>query len=139
MKFYYTQNFKIRLEKLFKKDIGHCRTCPTDISNDLAGLNFQEIFKSSTNIIEDYPIFLLKRRVANSGRKLSKSSGYRLHIIIDVVNESITLCDIYPKKGKFGQENLKPNERYLILENYADELEAGVLKALDIYDIMAIL
>ncbi|OGU16091.1 MAG: hypothetical protein A2X61_13340 [Ignavibacteria bacterium GWB2_35_12] len=139
MIFYYIDNFRKSLKNLIKKDKGHCSSCASDIASDFNSKTYEEILISSTIIISESPIFLVKRRISNSCRHLSKRDGFRLYMIIDTNKESVTLCEIYSKRGKLSKVDLTTNERRYLLEYYADELENDTLSELDINNISAIL
>jgi hypothetical protein len=139
MIFYYIENFKKKLKQLIKKDKGHSHSCPFDISNNLKDLSLQQIKGSSIIIYTNPPIILAKRRIGNSGRNLSKQDGFRLYLIIDSEKQSITLCDIFSKKGAFSHNNLNINEEIILLKEYFDEIQSGSLSQLDINDVGAII
>jgi hypothetical protein len=60
-------------------------------------------------------------------------------LIIDKEKQSITLCDIFSKKGASSQNNLSIDEEYFLLKDYFDEIQSGSLMQLNINEISLII
>lgn len=131
MIFYKSSTFDRQLSRLTKKQKDGYSSCKNDIHNFFKNKKLNTLWgyrnteKNISNTIK-----LKKTRLANSYLKIGSSGGFRLISVIDIQKETVTLIYIYPKTGKYGQDNYI-NERKNILSVYANELTNNKLTIFD--------
>lgn len=64
---------------------------------------------------------IIKLRVPNSGRNLSKKDGFRLLYLVHRQKEEVVFLYIYPKRGPQGLITLKDNDIIFLLKDYVAE------------------
>ncbi len=119
--FFYTSDFENSLKQLEgKKKYGYF-TCKGDIKYVLGHLSFEEVWEMRDNIFEDSPYRIIKARIPNSGQNLNSRDGFRLIMILNKNNKTVTFLYIYPKKGKFSRSNISKKDLHELLTNFVKE------------------
>ncbi len=132
MKIFLTSDFFSQATRLIKKPKDGYQSCLEDIISSISNKNINDLIIGNPVLFEQDPINLVKIRLPNSFQKLSKRDGFRLISVIDKESESFTLVYIFPKTGKYGQDNISKKDEINLLNNYLDEEEAEKLKSFDL-------
>jgi hypothetical protein len=72
-------------------------------------------------------IRILKIRVQNSGQNLSSADGFRLILLCNRKNQTVTFLNVYPKRGKLALLNQSKEETIRQVNSYSEELKSGIL------------
>ena len=119
--FFYTSDFEKSLKQLEgKKKYGYF-TCKGDIKYVLGYLSFEQVWEMRDNLFDDPPYRIIKARIPNSGQSLNKRDGFRLIMILNKNNKTVTFLYVYPRKGKFSRSNISKKELHDLLSTYAKE------------------
>ncbi len=111
MKFFSIKRFDFQINQLTKKRKDGYKDCLKDIAQFFLNKNFDEIFNNKITIeIISETILLKKSRIKNSTQNLSARDGYRLIYLINKSTETVYLLYIYPKRGKYSQNDITNNE-----------------------------
>jgi hypothetical protein len=127
-----TSTFRKSKNLLIKRPENGYSTCCKDICDALNNLTFDDIYQLHHLIKQSGEIRVIKVRIKNSQLNLSSSAGFRLIIVCNKKHDHVALLKIYPKKGKYGQSDLRPFESQELFKTYASELSSGVLIKHDI-------
>ncbi len=130
MIFFSIKKFDFQANKLTKKVKDGYKNLLHDITTFFENKNISEIFETKTTlefIDSSHNIALKKVRIPNSNQKLSSRDGYRLIFIINKEKETVYLLYVYPKTGKYGQIDIKPNETSIFTQNLLSAIEQNNL------------
>jgi len=119
--FFYTSDFEESLKQLEEKKKYGYFTCKGDIKYVVGHLSFEEAWEMRDNIFDEPPYRIIKVRIPNSGQNLNKRDGFRLIMILNNNNKSVTFLYIYPKKGKFSRSNICKKDLHELLTNFVKE------------------
>lgn len=119
--FFYTSDFEKSLKQLEEKKKYGYFTCKGDIKYVLGHLSFEEVWEMRDNIFDDPPYRIIKARIPNSGQNLGKKNGFRLIMILNKNNKTVTFLYIYPLKGKYSKLNISKKELNELLVTFAKE------------------
>jgi len=117
-----TSTFREAKDLLIKRPENGYGSCCKDICDALTDLTFDDIYNLHFLIRETGDIRIIKVRLKNSFQKIGSSSGYRLIILGNKKYNHIALLKIYPKRGKYGQSDLRDFEYKELLKTYSKEL-----------------
>lgn len=101
-----------------------------DITNCFDSHSFDSIYSFTVCVRSIGKSRLIKTRIPNSGRSVGSSGGFRLIFMANPTKQTITLCHIFPKRGKFAKVNTDDKELAKILNEVASEFSTG-LKIVD--------
>lgn len=134
MDFFAISFFKNALDSLCKKERWLYTSCKKDICEALKDLSFADIIQKGDKLREEGDVKVLKIRMKNSLQNLSSKDGFRLILLCNRKYNSVTLLNIYPKRGKMAKENQSPLETTMQLKIYIEEFNNQLLIKLDIND-----
>ncbi|MDR2040459.1 MAG: hypothetical protein LBQ60_21290 [Bacteroidales bacterium] len=92
----------------------------------------QEIWDSRDMIYQDEEYKVIKLRVQDSFKRLSKSDGYRLIFLISSSKEIVCFLNIYPKNGSFSKMDISKEELKDLLRDFIDEFKKQLLYCHDV-------
>lgn len=119
--FYSIQAFRNALTKLcFKPKEGY-GSVVKDICGSFADKSIAEIRINRDMVLNEDNFSIIKLRVPNSGRNLSKKDGFRLLYLVHRQKEEVVFLYIYPKRGPQGLITLKDNDIISLLKDYVAE------------------
>ncbi|MFW6100498.1 MAG: hypothetical protein ACOC90_03870, partial [Bacteroidota bacterium] len=81
------------------------------------------------NIFDDPPYRIIKARIPNSSKNLDKREGFRLIMILNKNNKTVTFLYIYPRKGKFFRSNITKKDLHKLLITFAEEFNPYLSKS----------
>lgn len=113
--------FRNSLAAICKKNSDGYASCPSDICDELRDLSFEDVWAHNYLIRELGDVRVIKLRIQNSIQTLCKASGFRLIILCNKKNKSITLLNIYPKRGKHARVDQDKSEYKEQLRTYKEE------------------
>lgn len=131
MELYFTNDFYQQVARLIKKSKDGYQSCIEDIISFVDCSTLESIVSGNPILHELETIKVLKIRIKNSKQKLSKRDGYRLIIIANSKNQSLTLAYIYPKMGKYGQANISETDEINLLRKFIVESRNLTLRSFD--------
>lgn len=124
----------------FNSDISNLTKKPKDgyssVRKDIADI-FEKVntFEAACKIGDCIRLIgkslLIKVRIRNSGNSIGSSGGFRLIMMANPNTETITLCHVYPKRGKLSKPNVSSTELAAILKELGTEKASGVLLPVD--------
>ena len=129
MKIYFSTDFFAQVTRLIKKAKDGYRSCLEDVISTIGNSNIQNILDTNAIIYRNGPLNVLKIRLPNTFKNLSKRDGYRLIAVVNTDVETITLLYIYPKKGKYCQDNISKQHIAKLLGNYINQADAKTIKS----------
>jgi mRNA-degrading endonuclease RelE of RelBE toxin-antitoxin system len=118
------------ISNLTKKPREGYSSVKEDIRNLFSGLTFDAIF-SLQCIRQIGKSKLIKVRLPISSSSIGSRGGFRLIFTANPNNKHVTLCHIYPKRGKYGKSDMSPNEVAKILKELVDETSTNTLRQID--------
>jgi mRNA-degrading endonuclease RelE of RelBE toxin-antitoxin system len=119
--FFYTSDFEKSLKRLERKKKYGYSTCKGDIKYVVGHLSFEQVWEMRDNIFDDPPFRIIKVRIPNSGRNLSKKEGFRLIMILNKDKKTVTFLYVYPMKGKYSRLNVSKKDLHELLTTFAKE------------------
>jgi hypothetical protein len=125
-----TNRFSSDISTLTKKPQEGYSSVKEDIKNLFDGLSFEAIF-SFQCIRQIGKSKLIKTRLPISSAGIGSRGGFRLVLIANPKNNHVTLCHIYPKKGKHAKATISPSETADILTELFDEMQKKTLTPVD--------
>ena len=131
MELYFTNDFYQQVARLIKKSKDGYQSCIEDIISFIDCSTLESIVSENPILRELETIKVLKIRIKNSKQKLSKRDGYRLIVIANSKNQSLTLAYIYPKMGKYGQSNISETDEINLLRKFIVESRDKTLRSFD--------
>lgn len=100
---------------------GYSSVC-LDIKKHFQDLSFESFLNNSLCIFDSEEFRIFKIRLPNSGQNIGKSGGFRLICLADKRRTIPVLLHIYPKKGKYGKDDIDDKQLLLIAETYTAEM-----------------
>lgn len=137
MNFYTSSTFRECLEDLLKKRKEGYSSVPSDICKALLDVPDNILRDTNERIIQTPNFRIVKFRVPNSGQRLSKADGFRLIYIVSMVNDSLALLRVYPKRGAKSMVNISDAEYMRLVKEVMDESNDCKLHQVDITNMMA--
>jgi hypothetical protein len=132
MNFYTTTTFRESLAALTKKSKDGYMTVIKDVCDALSSMP-DNILRDTNDRVYQFPEYrVVKLRVVNSGRKLSKPNGFRLIYWVSMKHDSAVLMRIYPKRGPQAAVDLVNAEYTRLQMEVYNENKAKVLHQVDI-------
>ena len=137
MLFYTTSSFRNALARLMKKRKDGYQTVMADICSSIQDMPDNIIRDTNERIIQMPEYRIIKLRVPNSGRKLSKADGFRLVYFVSLKNDVVVFLTVYPKRGSQGIVNLSESEYIRLVNELTLENSTSTLHQVDIYNMMS--
>ncbi|MEM7659061.1 MAG: hypothetical protein AAF399_23265 [Bacteroidota bacterium] len=124
------------LHKLRKKPKDGYENVAADICNilqtpALSSTEFVCISDTIQHIQDGNKLILVKTRFPNSAMKEGKRGGFRVITIVNLEEDTITLLEVYPKKGKYGKQDLSIGEYRELLKAYILAIREDSLQEVD--------
>jgi len=119
--FYSIQAFRNAIAKLCSKPKDGYGSVAKDICSSFVDKSIDEIRINRDMVLNEDNFTIIKLRVPNSGRNLSKKDGFRLLYLVHRQKEEVIFLYIYPKRGPQGLITLKDNDIISLLKDYVDE------------------
>ena len=130
--FYSIEKFRISVTKLLKKPKDGYLSVKNDICQVFDLQTIEEIRINREMIYNEKVFTIVKLRVEDSNRNLSKSNGYRLLYLVLKNEAKVILLDVFPKQGKLAKSNITNSELKYLLANYISETKSNSLVEHDI-------
>ena len=132
MIFYTSTTFRESLASLMKKNKDGYTTVVKDICDALGEME-DTILRDTNDRVFQFPEYrVVKLRVANSGRKLSKSNGFRLIYWVSQLHDNVVLMRVYPKRGPQAAVDLVNAEYTRLQMEVFNESKANMLHQVDV-------
>lgn len=132
MIFYTSTTFRESLASLMKKNKDGYATVVKDICDALGEME-DNILRDTNDRVFQFPEYrVVKLRVANSGRKLSKSNGFRLIYWVSQLHDNVVLMRVYPKRGPQAAVDLVNAEYTRLQMEVFNESKANMLHQVDV-------
>lgn len=120
--------FRSRLEVLLKVKRGVYATVEDEIRREFGGKSIEEIRINNDMVLIDEPRVVIKLRLPDKKHRLAKKDGYRLLYLVYKDREEVGFLDIYPKNGPMQQLDEDDDVIVALVEQYAQEKDAGELE-----------
>lgn len=118
MKFYSIKKFDNQIKEITKKSKDGYSSYLKDISDFFRNKSSETLLKYIVTIEQITKNSVLKKsKVENSFQKLSSKDGYRVIYVLNTDTDTIYLLYVYPKRGKFGQLDIKQNVKKFLKTN----------------------
>jgi len=115
-----------------KKNKDGYATVVKDICDALGEME-DNILRDTNDRVFQFPEYrVVKLRVANSGRKLSKSNGFRLIYWVSQLHDNVVLMRVYPKRGPQAAVDLVNVEYTRLQMEVFNESKANMLHQVDV-------
>ncbi|MBR1623169.1 MAG: hypothetical protein IJ675_04600 [Pseudobutyrivibrio sp.] len=115
-----------------KKNKDGYTTVVKDICDALGEME-DNILRDTNDRVFQFPEYrVVKLRVANSGRKLSKSNGFRLIYWVSLLHDNVVLMRVYPKRGPQAAVDLVNAEYTRLQMEVFNESKANMLHQVDV-------
>lgn len=134
-----TSVFRESAKRLSQKKKQQYHTCFDDICDELRAKTVVELVDNNNQLNKKNDTCLIKMRVANTARREGQSGGFRVIAFADIVNDKITLLEIFPKTGKYRKDNLSDQELKEVLNVFLSERKQSELKTHDLTDSLKLL
>jgi mRNA-degrading endonuclease RelE of RelBE toxin-antitoxin system len=138
-RFYSISDFRNSIDAYCKKDNLGYKNCKEDICNFFSNKDIQTIFSQPYLIISSTDYRLIKSRIINSYYNEGKSGGYRIYYYVNRKTECIYFLEFYPKKGRYGRDNLTNTELKILIKNFNNEKQSNLLLEHDINNSLEII
>jgi len=143
MRYFVIHNFLSDLERLTKKPANKYHSVRKDICEEFTPMQTSDEIVAKGKIIrylESEVIHkVLKTRIKNTAMKVGKSGGFRLINVTIQQGEKTTFLTVYPKKGKFGIDDISDEKFEELIEEYETAFENNALIEVDIDNELAII
>lgn len=126
--------FRESLSRLTKKSSDGYYNCKPDICSFFNNKSFDDIWEMHYRVKDLGNIRIIKIRIQNSNQNTSKSAGYRIIICCNKNHGTVTLLNIYPKRGGYSRVDQEKDEYKDQLRCYAAEFGNGTLVSHNIAD-----
>lgn len=134
VKFASISSFRKLLTNMLKVKRGVNENVPEEICKSFQGSSIEQIRTNRDMILISSDAVVIKLRMPDKKRKLSKADGYRLIYMVLKAVPLVVLLDVYPKRGPLQQLDIDDNEVNRLLGLFISEEESGHLAFHDIYN-----
>lgn len=100
-----------------------------EIEREFKGKSLEALWQNRDMILDNDENRLIKLRLADKGKRLSKADGYRCIYLINRATEKIIFLDIYPKRGPKQKISASESEIAKMLQTYQTESNNNSLKS----------
>lgn len=127
-----TTSFRLSIESMLKVKRGVYSGVEKEIKEAFRGKSMQDILTSREMIQIKSSSVVVKFRLKDSKRHLSKSDGYRLIYAASKDTDTVVFMDIYPKIGPKQKLNISEQELDCLLDEATREALENRLQSFDI-------
>lgn len=143
MRYFVIRYFLSDLDKLTKKSKDNYHTVRKDICDEFNTVEIPEEVIEKGKIIrqikDEGMHFVVKTRIKNTAMKAGKSGGFRLINVVIQHGDRTTFLKVFPKKGKYGIDDIPDKLLEELLEEYKEALKNDTLIEVDIDNELAII
>ena len=125
-------SFRKRLAALLKVKRGVYAGVEDEICQAFKDATIEQIRQNRDMILMNNDAVVIKLRMPDKKKKLSRADGYRLIYLVMKQIPLVVLLDIYPKRGPSQQLDIEDNEINRLVMEFIAELNAGKLILHDI-------
>lgn len=118
MEFKTTTTYEEDLKKLSRK----LPTIKKDICKEFRNKSIEEIFAKKYCLHDSGNHKVIKIRIANSEQSKGKSSGFRIIVIVDKVNATVTFIALFSKASGYKTDNLPKEELRRRIKSYKNDV-----------------
>lgn len=118
-------SFRRRLSELLKVKRGIYQSVPDEICHAFKGATIEQIRENRDMILISDDAVVIKLRMPDRKRHLSKSDGYRLIYMAFKALPLVAFLDVYPKRGPRQQLDIDDNDLNRLIREFIDEEKAG--------------
>lgn len=130
--YYSISYFRDNLNKMIKKPKDGYTNVVIEICNDFKNKTIEEIRINNDMILNENEYTIIKLRLPDSKRKLSKSEGYRLIYYVHKQKDEIVFLYIYPKRGTMGMVSISGDFMKELIKTFLEESHSKSLVEHDI-------
>lgn len=130
--YYSISYFRTNINKLTKKASDGYMRVANEICNDFNGKTINEIRNNRDMILNEDKFTIIKLRLPDTQKHLSKSNGYRLIYHVHKEKEEVTFLYIYPKRGPMSINNINDEFMKELLVTFLNEAKENSLIRHDI-------
>ena len=136
MRYFVIRHFLSDLEQLTKKPANKYHSVRKDICEEFTPMQTPDEISNKGKTIyyleHENMHWVIKTRIKNTAMKVGKSGGFRLIHVTIQHGERTTFLTVFPKKGKFGIDNISDEKFKELLKEYEEALENDTLIEVDI-------
>lgn len=132
IKFVSISSFRDRLSALLKIKKGVYSNVPEEICNSFQGSTIEQIRQNRDMILISNESVVIKLRMPDRKRHLSKADGYRLIYMVLKTVPLVVFLDVYPKRGPMQQLDIDDKDVARLIQMFLSEAEADNLVSHDI-------
>lgn len=126
--------FRRHLSELLRVKRGVYGGVPDEICKSFKDVSIEQIRQNRDMVLLNNEFVVIKLRLPDRKQHLSKSDGYRLIYLVLKEQPAVVLLDIYPKRGPLQQLDIEDDEIDRMVQEFYDELDAGILVGHNIND-----
>lgn len=116
-----TSFFRERLQTLASYKRGIYAGVHDEVVAAFTGVTIEQIRQNRDMILMQSDAIIIKLRLPDRRKQMSKANGYRLIYMVSMVEERVAFLDIYPKRGPLQQLDIPNEELYRLLALYVEE------------------
>lgn len=132
IRFVSISSFRARLAALLKIKRGVYSGVSEEICHSFRGHSIDQIRQNRDMILISNDAVVIKLRVPDRNRRLSRADGYRLIYMVLKTAPLVVLLDVYPKRGPMQQLDIDDKAIVRLLQTFVAEEEANDLVFHDI-------
>ena len=121
-------NFRLRLFALLKIKRKVYANVENEIRLEFANKSIGQIRQNSDMVLLEGDLIVIKLRLPDKKRHISKKDGYRLIYLVSKSDEIVVFLDIYPKNGPLQQLAIDEKDLKRILKEFITEAQTGILE-----------
>lgn len=132
VKFASIGSFRKRLASLLKVKRGVYCNVPDEICHSFQDSTIEQIRENRDMILMSNDAVIIKLRMPDRKRRLSKADGYRLIYMALKQVPLVVMLDVYPKRGPMQQLDIDDNDVNRLVMEFISEEENNTLAFHDI-------
>ena len=110
-----------------------------EVCNAFKDVSIEQVHQNRDMILMDDDQVVIKLRLPDKKRKLSKSDGYRLIYMAMKHVPVVAFLDIYPKRGPMQQLDIEDKEVRRLMQEFLAEMTGGSVVQHDIENMLAVI
>ena len=125
-------SFRSKLDALLNVKRGVYAGVANEICNAFKEIPIEQIRANRDMILADEQSMIIKLRLPDKMKHLSKADGFRLIYLVMKQIELVAFLDIYPKRGPLQQLTIDSNQLVGLLNEFTTESQTQALVLHDI-------
>ena len=120
-------SFRKRLSDMLSIKRGVYSGITNEIKNEFENASIDNIRNNRDMILIKNDAIIIKLRLPDKDKQISKANGYRLIYMVSTLYERVVFLDVYPKRGPLQQLDIDKKDLMRLLLDFNSENEEGSL------------